>query len=434
VGEASFFTYHPVVEAHVRLYAVLHEEARTQGREFSATGAADAPDRAFFQTRVMRLTNPNDELGGMMFLATPQTVSHRIDRWSPMFPPAARFNTSHEAHDGDAYHFPGLVFREADREVHAPPTPCASHPARSHPPSPRARTAPCALRILASHDRTRALIPPAGRAAGAAQVATADERMPDYDGPQTYATSQSERFEGASDRSSTGYPSELFQPRGRRSSRDMSRDSSVGSGLFNRGFRQRKGSRDDSATDAAARTAAAQVSVLPTLPPIASSPSNTPEITPRASKTDKPAEGGASAHAPCESERSLNEASCASSLNYENSRRGESYRGTSSDGSVCPATGNRANTQQLLEMRKLIKQHLSRSHLEVVVIVEAIDPHSSNTFQARHSYARRRARASHVHAVRPLAHSCAPRSSLRPPGAPSRAQVHGRGHPFRPLV
>ena len=31
VGEASFFTYHPVVEAHVRVYAVLHEEARTQG-------------------------------------------------------------------------------------------------------------------------------------------------------------------------------------------------------------------------------------------------------------------------------------------------------------------------------------------------------------------------------------------------------------------
>ena len=64
-----------------------------------------------------RLTNPNDELGGMMFLATPQIVSHRIDRWSPMFPPAARLNTSNDAHDGDAYHFPGLVFREADREV-----------------------------------------------------------------------------------------------------------------------------------------------------------------------------------------------------------------------------------------------------------------------------------------------------------------------------
>ena len=33
------------------------------------------------------------------------------------FPPAARLNTSNDAHDGDAYHFPGLVFREADREV-----------------------------------------------------------------------------------------------------------------------------------------------------------------------------------------------------------------------------------------------------------------------------------------------------------------------------
>ena len=34
-------------------------------------------------------------------------------------------------------------------------------------------------------------------------------------------------------------------------------------------------------------------------------------------------------------------------------------------------------------MRKLIKQHITRSHLEVVIIVEAIDPHSSNTFQVR---------------------------------------------------
>ena len=64
----------------------------------------------------MRLTNPNDELGGTMFLATPQIVSHRIDRWSPMFPPAARVKTSESDHDGNAYHFPGLVFREADRE------------------------------------------------------------------------------------------------------------------------------------------------------------------------------------------------------------------------------------------------------------------------------------------------------------------------------
>ena len=71
VGEASFFTYHPVVEAHVRVYAVLHEEARTAGGE-GGRETSRKPERAFFQTRVMRLTNPNDELGGMMFLATPQ--------------------------------------------------------------------------------------------------------------------------------------------------------------------------------------------------------------------------------------------------------------------------------------------------------------------------------------------------------------------------
>ena len=38
-------------------------------RESTSTSAYE---RAFFQTRVMRLTNPNDELGGMLFLATPQ--------------------------------------------------------------------------------------------------------------------------------------------------------------------------------------------------------------------------------------------------------------------------------------------------------------------------------------------------------------------------
>ena len=52
------------------------------------------------------------------------------------------------------------------------------------------------------------------------------------------------------------------------------------------------------------------------------------------------------------------------------------------------ATGNAATTAQLLEMRRLIKEHLAASEMEVVVIVEGIDPHSSNSFQARHSYTR----------------------------------------------
>ena len=105
--EASFFSYRPVVEAHVRVYAVLHEQDPSH------------TERAFFQTRVMRLTNPNDELGGVLFLATPQVVTHCIDQWSPLFPPRAlpAHGDDVALHDGAAYHFPGVVYRMADREV-----------------------------------------------------------------------------------------------------------------------------------------------------------------------------------------------------------------------------------------------------------------------------------------------------------------------------
>ena len=84
VGEASFFEYHPIVEAHVRVYGVLHEEAHTRSSTAEASERATSEaslssisgaERAYFQTRVMRLTNPNDELGGMLFLPTPQVRS-----------------------------------------------------------------------------------------------------------------------------------------------------------------------------------------------------------------------------------------------------------------------------------------------------------------------------------------------------------------------
>lgn len=105
VCEASFFAYRPVVEANVRVYAVLHEQDPT------------STNRAFFQTRGMRLTNPNDELGGKLFLATPQVVTHAIDQWSPLFPPRALARPSYCEDEGQGYHFPGVVYRESDREV-----------------------------------------------------------------------------------------------------------------------------------------------------------------------------------------------------------------------------------------------------------------------------------------------------------------------------
>ena len=50
------------------------------------------------------------------------------------------------------------------------------------------------------------------------------------------------------------------------------------------------------------------------------------------------------------------------------------------------ATGASAGIQQLLEMRRAIKEHLQNSSIEVIVVVEGIEPASSCTFMARHSY------------------------------------------------
>lgn len=119
VGEASYFHYHPIVEAHVRAYAVLHE--RTSANKQSSA-ARDSSDQALFQTRVLRITNPNDELGGMLFLPTPQLVSHRIDRWSPLFPPSffdKAVSQSRAPSRPPRPNFPGLVLREDDVDTSA---------------------------------------------------------------------------------------------------------------------------------------------------------------------------------------------------------------------------------------------------------------------------------------------------------------------------
>lgn len=69
------FRKHQLCEAHVRVYGVQHTET---------TGGVN------FQTRSMRLQHPDDELGGMLLLALPQLVVHRIDAWSPLCPPEYR--------------------------------------------------------------------------------------------------------------------------------------------------------------------------------------------------------------------------------------------------------------------------------------------------------------------------------------------------------
>lgn len=75
MAELSYFRFHPAVEAHVRCYAVLHETD------------ADAELSCPFQTRAMRLTHPDDTRGGMLFLPVPSAIMHAIDEWSPLYPP-----------------------------------------------------------------------------------------------------------------------------------------------------------------------------------------------------------------------------------------------------------------------------------------------------------------------------------------------------------
>lgn len=73
----------PVVEAHVRLYVV------TQDRPVP---------------RPLRILQPNDELGGMLFLSFPSVVSHHIDLYSLLHPPDDQISTRPS----------GLVLRQVD--------------------------------------------------------------------------------------------------------------------------------------------------------------------------------------------------------------------------------------------------------------------------------------------------------------------------------
>lgn len=67
---------HQLVEAHVRLYAMRHVFANNGG----------TPE-ALYQSHQMRVQQPDDDCGGMLLIAMPQIIVHRIDPWSPLFPP-----------------------------------------------------------------------------------------------------------------------------------------------------------------------------------------------------------------------------------------------------------------------------------------------------------------------------------------------------------
>lgn len=64
---------HQLVEAHVRLYAMRQEQAQD--------------GETLFQCHQMRVQQPDDDNGAMLLMVLPQVIAHRIDPWSPLFPP-----------------------------------------------------------------------------------------------------------------------------------------------------------------------------------------------------------------------------------------------------------------------------------------------------------------------------------------------------------
>ncbi|CCI45652.1 unnamed protein product [Albugo candida] len=94
---------HQLVEAHVRMYAIRHDHF--YGQPY------------YFQSYPMRVQHPDDDIGGMLLLALPSVVVHRIDAWSPLFPQkSCKHNPSHHHDASNSYLFPEPLCRQADAD------------------------------------------------------------------------------------------------------------------------------------------------------------------------------------------------------------------------------------------------------------------------------------------------------------------------------
>ncbi|KAL4175422.1 hypothetical protein KRP22_000388 [Phytophthora ramorum] len=93
---------HQLVEAHVRMYAIRHDE------EFG--------EHYYFQSYPMRIQHPDDDLGGMLLLALPSVVVHRMDAWSPLLRPKSAETCGQHHNPARGYLFPEPLCREADAQ------------------------------------------------------------------------------------------------------------------------------------------------------------------------------------------------------------------------------------------------------------------------------------------------------------------------------
>lgn len=87
----------PLVEAHVRLYAIKKD-----------IGERD------MKFEVMRLSSPNDDLGAVIYPSLPSVVSHTIDSYSPI-----HLNSSSGSKVEEAFHIDscGMDLREVSASI-----------------------------------------------------------------------------------------------------------------------------------------------------------------------------------------------------------------------------------------------------------------------------------------------------------------------------
>ena len=105
---------HQLVEAHVRVYVIKHEVDPIISQTNSFTKKYDNEIKkeeeytSYFQTCTMRLSHPNDELGGMLLLCLPQLIVHEMNSSSPLVPPPIWYSSSDKTiHKLDSRRFHG---------------------------------------------------------------------------------------------------------------------------------------------------------------------------------------------------------------------------------------------------------------------------------------------------------------------------------------
>uniref|UniRef100_A0A7S2HQ77 C2H2-type domain-containing protein n=1 Tax=Helicotheca tamesis TaxID=374047 RepID=A0A7S2HQ77_9STRA len=116
---------HALVEAHVRFYAIrrhFHAGGGGGNGSSSSSGLPSSSSSRMLHHNLkfdpMRIINPDDELGAVMFPSTPTSVSHHIDAYSPILPPSRReFYENGRIHQNSNFvldNSTGLNLREVD--------------------------------------------------------------------------------------------------------------------------------------------------------------------------------------------------------------------------------------------------------------------------------------------------------------------------------